>query len=298
MDDLGYSVPILLDTDIGSDVDDAIALAYLLAQPRCDLLGITTVTGDVRQRAACADAVCRAAGKHDIPIRTGNSDPLGPGPGQPDVPHYGAIERRVRDAVYESDAVGFMRHAIRSRPGEVVLLSVGPFTNVAALFASDPDVSGVLRGYVSMGGTFPDATVADWNIQVDPVAAVISYRWAPDGHLSVGLDVTRRLQLSAEEAREAFASPGLEPVREMADVYLAEQKPFITLHDPLAAAVIFSPNLCQYAVGTVEVALDANQEGSGITHFREGHSTTDRITIEVNLDRAKNEVLSVLAGQI
>ena len=77
---------ILLDTDIGSDIDDAIALAYLLGQPRCELLGITTVTGDVDRRAACAAAVCQAAGRQDIPIRTGNREPLGPGVGQPFFP--------------------------------------------------------------------------------------------------------------------------------------------------------------------------------------------------------------------
>jgi purine nucleosidase len=51
-------VPVILDTDIGSDIDDAVALSYLLRQPRCELVGITTVTGDVAQRAGCADVIC------------------------------------------------------------------------------------------------------------------------------------------------------------------------------------------------------------------------------------------------
>ena len=53
-------VPLLFDTDIGSDIDDAVALAYLLREPRCELLGITTVTGEPLKRAMLADAVCRA----------------------------------------------------------------------------------------------------------------------------------------------------------------------------------------------------------------------------------------------
>ena len=52
---------ILLDTDIGSDIDDAVALAYLLAHPDAELVGITTVSGDTEQRAACATAICNAA---------------------------------------------------------------------------------------------------------------------------------------------------------------------------------------------------------------------------------------------
>ena len=54
---------ILLDTDIGGDIDDAICLAYLLKEPQCDLLGITTVCGEPEKRAAVADAICRAAGR-------------------------------------------------------------------------------------------------------------------------------------------------------------------------------------------------------------------------------------------
>src|SRR5690349_10019245 len=80
------SIPIILDTDIGSDIDDAVALAYLLKQPRCELLGITCVTGDVGKRCACADFVCRAAGRVDIPIHAGASSVLLTGPGQPLVP--------------------------------------------------------------------------------------------------------------------------------------------------------------------------------------------------------------------
>jgi purine nucleosidase len=66
-------VPVILDTDIGSDIDDAVCLAYLLRQPKCELLGVTTVSGKVLERAALADAVCRAAGRRDIPIHAGCS---------------------------------------------------------------------------------------------------------------------------------------------------------------------------------------------------------------------------------
>lgn len=59
---------ILLDTDIGSDIDDAVCLAYLLQQPACELVGITTVTGEPVTRAMLASCLCRAAGKGDIPF--------------------------------------------------------------------------------------------------------------------------------------------------------------------------------------------------------------------------------------
>src|SRR5438105_11838794 len=88
------TVPVLLDTDIGSDIDDAVALAYLLRQPRCELVGITTVTGNVIQRAACAEILCRAVGREAVPIHCGAEKPLLFGPGQPNVPQFEAIRHR------------------------------------------------------------------------------------------------------------------------------------------------------------------------------------------------------------
>ncbi len=70
------AVKILLDTDPGSDIDDAIALAYLARHPDCELLGVTTVTGDVRRRAAIVEVVLRAFGREDVPIVAGASDVL------------------------------------------------------------------------------------------------------------------------------------------------------------------------------------------------------------------------------
>src|SRR5512138_3421859 len=66
---------VLLDTDIGTDVDDAVALGYLLAHPECELLGITTVTGQADKRASLASVVCKAAVR-DIPIYPGADRPM------------------------------------------------------------------------------------------------------------------------------------------------------------------------------------------------------------------------------
>jgi purine nucleosidase len=69
------TVKLLLDTDIGSDIDDAVCLAYLLRQPACELLGVTTVSGEPVQRAMIVSALCRAAGL-DVPVLPGADDPL------------------------------------------------------------------------------------------------------------------------------------------------------------------------------------------------------------------------------
>src|SRR5688500_2829605 len=143
-------IPVLFDTDIGSNVDDALALAYLLRQPHCRLLGITTVSGPVALRAACAAAVCRAAARDDVPSPCCAS-PRPPGSiGQPVAHHFAALPESARAGVPaaggEATALPFLRNAVRVTPQPVVLLATGPLTNISLLFALVSEVPGLLRG--------------------------------------------------------------------------------------------------------------------------------------------------------
>ena len=69
-------VPILFDTDLGTDVDDAIALAFLAQDPRCRLVGVTTVNGDARRRAALAKGLLDLMGRGDVPVGVGAERPI------------------------------------------------------------------------------------------------------------------------------------------------------------------------------------------------------------------------------
>jgi len=286
-------IAILLDTDIGSDIDDAIALAYLLRQPRCELAGITTVTGDVAKRAALAQVLCNAAGKGNVPIHCGATSVLLHGPGQPDVPQYRAVSRRPHRRMWPPHtAIGFMREVIRSRPGEITLLSVGPLTNVALLFALDPELPGLLKSWVSMAGQFFAGGVrdVDWNSVCDPLAAAIAFRHRPPSRLHIGLDVTLKCRLDAQAVRSRFRGPILGLVAEMAEVWLKERSD-ITFHDPLAAALIFRPDLCQMKRGVVSV------DAAGHTSFVPGPAGPDEVAAEVDVEAFFAEYFSVLEGR-
>src|SRR3954469_18526054 len=135
------TIPLLLDTDIGNDIDDCICLSYLLREPRCELLGITTLSGRPRERAAMADAVCRLAGRGDIPIHAGIDRAIGGGGIQPEAPQFEAIvnyPHRKPDDFEDYSAVEFLRRAIRQRPGEITLLGIGPMTKPRGLFSNTP----------------------------------------------------------------------------------------------------------------------------------------------------------------
>jgi purine nucleosidase len=183
-------IPVLLDTDIGSDIDDALALAYLLRQPQCELVGITTATGDTAKRAALAAWLCQEAERPDVPVRAGLRGPLLTGPGQAEVPQYAAFTGTTADRCPNtgSCAIEFMREAIHSRPGEITLLAIGPLTNVAALFASDPAIPGLLKQVVLMCGTYGHTYAGrlchtEWNAHCDPVAAAVVFQHAAAGTL-------------------------------------------------------------------------------------------------------------------
>lgn len=268
---------VLLDTDIGSDIDDALCLAYLLANPECDLLGITTVTGDTSQRARLASALCHAAGRR-VPIHPGRRAPLLVPEQQPDVPQAGALERWTHDTDFSrGGAVEFLRRTIRAHPGEVTLLCIGPLTNVAALFAADEEIPALLGALVLMCGKFsthaPGSSEREWNAKLDPDAAAIVYATRPAVHRSVGLDVTEQVRMARDDVRRRFqASRLLRVVLDLAEVWFQERDE-ITFHDPLAAATIFDGTLCGFERGRVEIERhEGSLAGRTIWHPSESKS--------------------------
>ena len=300
-------IPVLLDTDIGTNIDDSLALAYLLRNPQCDLLGVTTVSGDVARRAACADVICREAGRDDVPIHCGAPGPLLSGPGQAAVPLYPAIAHHPhRPDRAPGTAIEFLRSAIRDRPGEVTLLTLGPFTNVALLFALDPGIPSMLRSIVSMAGVYyPHERTVETNVLIDPIAAAMVYqataRPPAAPHTLVGLNVTTRCTLPAADARDRLRSavPPAPAVLEMAEASFRRRR-HVTLNDPLAAAAVFAPDVCTYEGGTVTMRTDHAGEEAARTYFAAdraspGNSSNHRVAKGVRLDRFFGEFFDTLS---
>lgn len=288
-------IKILLDTDIGGDVDDAVCLAYLLAHPECDLLGITTVTGEADKRAALASVLCKVAGK-EVPIYPGFEVPMAGEQRQTIAEQAAALPRWPHQTEFpQGQAIDFMRQTICAHPGEVVLLTIGPLTNAGQLFAADPDIARLLKGLVLMGGIFtdlhPDKDRIDWNLIVDPLAAEIVYQTPVSLHRSVGLDVTERLLLAADDVRQRFTAPLLRPVLDFGEIWFEQFVPFIVFHDPLAAATIFEPTLCEYRQGTVTIDRMGK---SRLTHFTPGGElAAHQVAVSVDVGRYFDHFFSV-----
>ncbi len=279
---------VLFDTDIGTDIDDAVCLAYLLAQPACELLGITTVSGESTKRAMLASALCRAAGK-DVPIYPGAEIPLLIEQMQPKAQQADALGDWPHDKDFpQGAAIEFLRQTVRAHPGEITLVAVGPLTNIGLLFRADPEIPRMLKGLVLMCGQFFGRAAGrgpvEWNASCDPHAAAIVYQSTVANHRSHGLDVTRQVTMSAKDVRARFQVPLLRPVAAFAEVFF-ERRNNITFHDPLAATTVFDDRICTFATGNVQVELE-NQQLAGFMHWQEDDATgRHQVADTVDADR-------------
>ena len=257
-------VPVVLDTDIGTDVDDAFALALALASPDIDLIAVTVTNGDVDLRARIASRLLGLAGRSDVPVYIGEHERVSPtalptglgheGRGVLDVPHTGAEAR-----IEESPASAWLVEVSRRRP--VHLVCIGPLTNVARAVESDPGFAGRLASLTIMGGMVHPATVPgrwaaevasgtdpasfDYNTQCDPYAALLVARsgarttWIP-------IEVTLATPLWRQQLETVAGvhHPFLDALVRMTEVWV---ETFMSnLHDPWetgleAVAVLHDP---------------------------------------------------------
>jgi inosine-uridine nucleoside N-ribohydrolase len=291
------SEKVILDTDIGSDIDDAVCLAFLLAQPECDLIGITTVTGQAGARAQMCSALCHVAGRDDIPIFPGLEKPLLVEQRQPHAPQAGVLDRWPHRSDFPTrEAIPFLISTIRANPGEITLLAIGPMTNIGLLFALDPEVPSLLKRLVLMNGHFQMSSgcwgPVEWNSGGDPHATAIVYNGKAPIHRSIGIDVTSRVSMSAADVKARFTSKLLCPVLDFAGVWF-EHVDRITFHDPLAAATIFDDRICTFAHGDVNVEL-ISQPLAGFTHWRGSeHGGPHEVAVDVDTDRFFEHYFSV-----
>lgn len=280
---------VLLDTDIGSDIDDALCLAWLLRQPECELLGVTTVSGESNVRAEMASVLCTAAGREDIPIYPGVEAPLRGPQLQPIAKQKGVLAEWLHRADFPcGEAVEFLRRTIRQHPGEITLLGIGPMTNLGLLFAVDPEIPSLLKEVCLMCGIFtyklaPYTCLAEWNARCDPPATAIVYD-APLPRLrSVGLDVTTRVTMRAGDLYERLNDPVLKPLRSFSNVWHDPART-VTFHDPLAAVCCFDERVCGFERGNVSVETSPGL-ASGLTWFAKDEDGNDDVALTVDANR-------------
>ena len=276
---------VLFDTDIGSDIDDALALAYLLREPACELLGITTVSGEPEKRAMLASAICHAAGRGDIPIYPGLVGPVVGKQLQPKASQAEQLGGWKYDMEFpQFGAIEFMRRTIRENPGEVTLLAVGPMTNVAALFMLDPEIPSLLDSLVLMCGDFTEGTERnEWNSKCDWASTVCVYANQAKLHRTFGLNVTLQVVIGKDDVERALVGDITKPVKDFSKSFFASGATKMIFHDPLAAVAVFHPEVCTYETGNVSISIDLPKRG--YSTFKACEEGKHQIAVTVDPDR-------------
>lgn len=267
---------ILLDTDIGGDIDDAVCLAYLLKEPQCELIGITTVCGEPEKRAAVADAICQTVGRN-IPIVAGLDSTMQPVPVYPTPDGAEALKCWKHNTYRKADAPAFLYKKIKEYPHEIILIGIGNMTNIATLFDTYPDAVGLLKGLYVMNGYFGREPLPDpyynWNSWADPLASKIVFNSAVAVHRAIPLEVTDTLTIEAKQARVLLNSDSdlMKAVFSFGGKWL-EKSEKLTLHDPLAAVSVFHPDICFFERGNVQVEtkIESNMGGTWFIPVQNG----------------------------
>jgi purine nucleosidase len=289
---------IILDCDPG--IDDAMAIAYVVGSPGIDLVGITTVAGNVSLDKTTANALRLLTffSAAHVPVTPGAAAPLtrpamtaehvhgADGLRGIQLPPPAAGPRPGRAADYLVDT-------IMAAPGEITLVAVGPLTNVALALRREPALAGAVRDFVIMGGSTTRGNVtpaAEFNIAADPEAAaeVFAAGWTVT---MVGLDVTLQAVATASvRARlsglgrlaQQLLLPGLRRFDDDLE-HAGSGEPAV--HDVCAVAYVARPELLGCRPARVEVETEGRwTAGMTVTDFRAAPDTRNAsvaMTIDV-----------------
>lgn len=305
----GVPIRAVIDTDVGFLNDDSLALLLALASDELDVLGVTVVAGnfDRDQEVVNALSLLEMVGRPDIGVYPGADRPLvhsrqGYEDGvwgewatfaEPTLP----LGRPPAAAAHPGHAVDFIIEMARARPHELTIFCLGPLTNIALALRMAPDVVGLVRRLVIMGGAVASlpggagnlTPTAEFNFWVDPEAAQIVLSSGIPA-LVVPLNVVRRLRYSPDIHQQIVAAGG--PVAELLD---EKMRPFFSgrkdpdggnfaryaLCDPITVAAGFRPDLFSMLPAFMEVDLSHGMAyGTSYTYVV---GDTDQAVVDLDL---------------
>lgn len=288
------ATPVIFDTDIGTDIDDAYALAALIHRPELELVGVTTVSSDAVARARLAAKLLQVAGGKwaQVPVYAGMSTPA----------QYMKQVDWARGfsapTLHPSGAIEFMRAQVDARPGEITLIAVGELTNIAALLEAAPGIAKKIRAISLMGGSIYRGYASgskpepEWNIKSNAKAAKVVFESGVP-LLVAPLDTTADLRLSPEMRVELFsrgaplmdALAALNSIWRHTNTWKAENP---TLFDVLAVELVAAQPSYELTALHIDVADD------GLTVVRGGAAANAQVALKVDAARFMSGFLARL----
>jgi purine nucleosidase len=303
------TIPVILDTDIGTDVDDCLALAVLLGSPEVELAGITTVYGDVALRGRMAAQLLRLRGRAGVPVAPGVREPLQPlGPVYWEG-HEGEGLLTAEDAelpLSPVHAVDLIIETARARPGQVHLVAVGALTNVALALRQRPALAAELAGITIMGGAVGGSgrlhlPWVEHNFWCDPLAARIVIDSGARLRI-VPLDVTTLVRFGAADVARIRGqdTPFHCAVADQVERYprYRQRGDWTFLHDPLAAATLIRPHLVSWTPVHARVETGGTYSAGRLVVQGAGPDlpADAEVALDVDTDAAHDFIVERLLG--
>lgn len=285
---------VILDTDIGTDIDDAWALGYALKSPVFELLGVTVTDADTPARARLACKLLHLLDRTDVPVAIGRRGPAVPA----DRVDYQFTWAEDFESYkpQTTPAVQFLADTIRRNPNEVTLIAVGPLQNIGDLVRQHPEVVPLVKRVVLMSGSiganaWSSSAVAEWNVKLAIAEARAVYS-APWPLTIVPLDSTSYVQLQDQE-RETLRKAGTPLVLALeALLRLWTERPSsrMTLHDQMALAETQHPG--RFFARCDALPLTVDDQGFTRVDRAGGHP------VHVCLEPKRNEFMAHYLAQL
>jgi purine nucleosidase len=281
---------VILDTDIGTDVDDALALAVLLGSKDLDLLAITTVYGDTRLRSTIAMHICKLV-KKSVQTFVGESQPLS---GR-EVWMNGSEGKNYRNletyTPESKSAVEYLVQTINANPHSIEIIAIGPLTNIARAINSSPDfVKNVKRIWI-MGGDFTQSKI-EHNFKCDAAAAKIVL----ESQLSISiLDLpnSQKTIIRIPEIDRIKDAPNLGMLlySEIMSWIQPRNQDWTIPHDPIAALAMIAPEYFDAsAIGQVSIDND------GYSYWKEAPSGNVTLLTPNDPEKAVERMLELITN--
>jgi purine nucleosidase len=238
---------VIIDTDIGDDIDDAFAIALALRSPELEILGVTTTFGDTETRAKLVDRFLGEAGRPDIVVAAGSVTHA-----TNSLTQHLYAERGLFAKTSHPAAVDYILSQIQKYPDQITLIAIGPLMNVGALIDRDKEAFHKLKRVVLMGGSIergfshsaydpPQPPQPEWNILNDIPSAQKLFASGVPVYV-MPLDST---QLKLDEVKRSFLFRQGTPITDaLTLLYHQWGQETPTLFDPMTIAFAVDPTLC------------------------------------------------------
>lgn len=263
-------IKLLIDTDIGDDIDDAFAIALACASPECEIMGISTVFRNTAARAKQAAQLLETAGIK-APVFVGETTPLlqhfplfnGENCNNPVETLPCQFDEGMNAFSTDGSAVDNIIRLANEHAGELVIVTLGAATNLARAIQRDHTICGKIKKVVMMGGWYTNFA-PEWNVLCDPEALDIVFKSGLPVY-AVGLDVT--LQCGLESSLLDKFRSSAKPVNKLLTLWLDRWFEYFNfdksvMHDPLALATTFNSNICRFSPCYVKVITEGEKRGA------------------------------------